>query len=339
MKKHFLQLISLLCAAALFCGAAPAFAASAPPTIQAEWWGHDIWFEGERAQCLNAQGERIWLFSCNGTVYLSVRTAGEWMGKAVTWDQDTQTVTLSGGGAPVVHPVVVGPTPQSEVDAWNQFAQDDNRLEIQLRPDISVVLDGQCQAFFNVKGESVYPAVCNGVTYLPVRNIGQLCGKDVTWANNAQSGGEAIFIRAPLTQAEKAEVAAFIAAGEELWYQANQLENGTLLRLDYRDDSAALSTINLYLEKLKELRRLPRPTMSFAQSRCDRIDRKLDDIISHVGQYAGQLQNGTPFVTMRGTMRDDVDDIDMDFYTWVEIKFNEVLPEYVELETALTQKV
>lgn len=55
------------------------------------------------------------------------------------------------------------------------------KVQSEIRPDISVVIDGKEQTFQNAQGEPVYPLLYDGTTYLPVRAIGNLMGKTVYW--------------------------------------------------------------------------------------------------------------------------------------------------------------
>lgn len=55
------------------------------------------------------------------------------------------------------------------------------KIEAELRPDFSVVVDGVRQNFRDVNGNRVEPILYNGTTYLPVRAVGELMGKTVYW--------------------------------------------------------------------------------------------------------------------------------------------------------------
>ncbi len=51
----------------------------------------------------------------------------------------------------------------------------------QLRPDMTIIIDGAEQTFYNAQGQEVHPILCGGTTYLPVRAIGEVMGKNVDW--------------------------------------------------------------------------------------------------------------------------------------------------------------
>lgn len=61
-----------------------------------------------------------------------------------------------------------------------------------LRPDVSVRIDGVARDFYNAQGQEVHPILYNGATYIPLRAIGELMGKNVNWdaaTNTASIGG------------------------------------------------------------------------------------------------------------------------------------------------------
>ena len=69
-------------------------------------------------------------------------------------------------------------------------------MDIRIRPDLIVKVDGAVHSFANEKGEAVYPIVLEEMTYLHVRSIGGPCGKEVTWIAYS-GGGEDIDLYAP----------------------------------------------------------------------------------------------------------------------------------------------
>ena len=60
-------------------------------------------------------------------------------------------------------------------------AAQSSAVTAQISPNIDVVVDGVERTFYNVSGTEVHPIVYNGTTYLPVRAIGELMGKNVNW--------------------------------------------------------------------------------------------------------------------------------------------------------------
>ena len=50
-----------------------------------------------------------------------------------------------------------------------------------LHPEYTILVDGTARTFYNVQGQEVHPIAYNGTTYLPVRAIGELMGKNVNW--------------------------------------------------------------------------------------------------------------------------------------------------------------
>ena len=60
-------------------------------------------------------------------------------------------------------------------------AAQSSSVTAQLSPGISIVVDGAARTFYNANGVEVHPIAYNGTTYLPIRAIGELMGKNVNW--------------------------------------------------------------------------------------------------------------------------------------------------------------
>ena len=128
-----------------------------------------ILVDGVSRTFYNVQGEEVHPILYNGTTYLPLRAIGELIGKNVNWDQSTYTVTLNGTRSTNG---VVG-TPDTTAQRRD--------VSVQLRSDFTIIVDNSIRTFRDVNGTTVYPLLFDGSTYLPVRSIGELMGKTVSW--------------------------------------------------------------------------------------------------------------------------------------------------------------
>ena len=202
MKKHWKTLIFAAAAAGVLACGTSAFAVS---DVHATIYSRPVFVEGQQVWCWNPQGQQTDYLSYNGTTYIPIRTAGEWMGKNVAWDEATKTITLSGTAQKVYH----GQTDSAvDSDTWNNLLA--QGMTVRLRDDITVIVDGAVQDFKNAKGESVYPINYNDMNYLPVRNIGELLDMTVTYVPDTADTRSAIFLRTALTDQQIAQGKTYI---------------------------------------------------------------------------------------------------------------------------------
>lgn len=181
MKKRVVSLLlALACALSL---SVSAFAAEVQ-TVHVEMRSPIIYVENVDVAFLDSLGGRREPLLYNGTVYIPLRTAGLWMGAQVDWDQEAMTVAFtSTGEAPVYYSGFdFNDMDVNRLEGVEQYQADmRNGVDVELRSDITVTVDGQVQQFVNALGQPVYPMLFRECVYLPVRSIGELCGKQVLW--------------------------------------------------------------------------------------------------------------------------------------------------------------
>ena len=128
-----------------------------------------ILVDGAERTFYNAQGQEVHPLYYQGTHYLPVRAIGELMGKNVNWDGSTKTITLSGTRTTGN----VQGTPDTDAQVQD--------ITVQIHPDFTIVVDDTVRSFTDAQGKAVYPVLYQGTNYLPVRAIGELMGKSVSW--------------------------------------------------------------------------------------------------------------------------------------------------------------
>lgn len=134
-----------------------------------------IIIDGQKRNFYNVNARQVHPLYYAGSTYLPVRAIGELMGKNVDWNEATKTVTLAGRrGTPPVSGTPDGASQRQDVDAT-------------VRDDFTVIVDGAVRSFANANGRRVYPLLYRGSTYLPVRAIGELMGKEVGWNQATQT--------------------------------------------------------------------------------------------------------------------------------------------------------
>lgn len=148
MRKLFSKILAS-CTVAVCMFLCSTAAQAAETTIQVADPHYDVYAAGTKVVFPTEAGDTFLSpITYAYSTYIPVRNAGEWMGKTVSWDQATQTVSLTGTGTPVFH---------SEEEKRAGTTSVEVNGEAQLCPDISVVVDGVKQTFKNEKGAVVHP--------------------------------------------------------------------------------------------------------------------------------------------------------------------------------------
>lgn len=142
--------------------------------------------DGVACDFYNAQGKEVHPILYSGTTYIPLRAIGELMGKNVNWDGTTGTASLGGTRT------------TGNVTGTPDTAAKRTDVTFILRPEYHIVIDGTERTFVNANGTKVDPAIYNGSIYLPLRAIGEIMGKSVSWdgatqtvrLDSATSGGD-----------------------------------------------------------------------------------------------------------------------------------------------------
>ena len=151
---------------AMVC-ALPAGAEAAPRTVRAQIWNWGNVTVEETPICFaDETNTRARLLVWEGSVYLPLQTAGEWLGGTPEWDEAAGELRLSTGGEPYYrHQYLEQPAPPEDPESvYAQLNLDRaNGVEVTLRPDMAVLLDGEEVSMAVDQGKTLYPLVFRGV--------------------------------------------------------------------------------------------------------------------------------------------------------------------------------
>lgn len=258
-----------------------AFAASDKnPVVYAD----PVIVDGHTVVCLNEGGAKVPYLRYNGTTYIPVRTAGEWMGKNVAWDGITKTVTLSGTTEQVFR------DEEDYRSAPSEIPMDGFAVNAVKRPDLTIVVDSQKKEFRCVDGERIYPLSYQGVTYLPLRNIGELLNMEVTWWKHAELDEECIYIRTPLTSEQKAAcenyLNALLAQNQKLNQAAAGLRTADTIWTMKQNANQAEAAI----AEIKQTS-MPAGIQLFTVQK-EKMEQNLSDVEAELNAIVSALNNG-----------------------------------------------
>jgi len=97
-----------------------------------------------------------------------------------------------------------------------------------LRPDITVRVDGAVQTITDSTGQETAPIIYNGTTYLPVKSIGQILDREVTWDGKTNT----VNITAPAPSTEPD----YITREQAVKLAQDRAPNATLAKIEFEED-------------------------------------------------------------------------------------------------------
>ncbi len=157
----------------------------------------------------DVNGARVYPIVYDGSTYLPVRAISEIMDEDIAWENANRTVYI---GKTLDNPAGKSKSKSSDEksdkgsdkdsretagqgkyalgmarDKYLQPEEKTSTVTVNIRPDVKILYDFNQQDFKDANGSSVYPMIYQGSTYLPIRAISQLMGKDVDWDNVAKT--------------------------------------------------------------------------------------------------------------------------------------------------------
>lgn len=190
-RRSFVQKAAgVLLALAVTTLCAPALAAgqegqTAHVTLYNEW---NIYVDETPIYFADENDTFYYPLSYNGSLYIPLQTAAEWLDSPFSWDEGTGTVTLTTGDEPYYRHAVLDQTKLTEEELAQMTEDLEHGLSVTLCPDIKVYLDGEEQTFTNAVGAVTPPMVCRGSVFLPLRGVAAMCGKEITYIGRQTAG-------------------------------------------------------------------------------------------------------------------------------------------------------
>ncbi|MBD5097993.1 MAG: hypothetical protein HDT35_00245 [Clostridiales bacterium] len=136
-----------------------------------------VQFNGETKLLGNVNGDQVYPITYGGTTYVPVRAISNLLGLDVTWFQEDRVVRLLNSDD--VKPITVKPDTSKKSGL--------ETIQPTIDPGITVIYNGKEQEMKTVNGETVYPMLIGGTTYLPIRAVGDMLGLEVGWVQATQT--------------------------------------------------------------------------------------------------------------------------------------------------------
>ena len=294
---------ALLLSLAILSGSVCLASGAEVQTVRATLWDEWPITVDETPICTVNEYDRFqYPLAYNGSVYIPLQTVSDWLGARFDWDETANTVTLTKTGDPYYrHYTLDQPAPWTEEELAQCDADKAEGVEMELRPDIQIYLDGEKQTFTDAAGNRIPPAASRGVLLLPVRGAAQMCGKEITYlpskpASPGVEGGSVtdfpllfepvlsdgrtakIFLYDKPTTAQLDGAQAFLDEAERLMYEGPVNDLRELLACESLSDDDCIARLRRIGNYADDFAQLPQPEAAFMTAQYRAILTNAQDL-------------------------------------------------------------
>ncbi len=309
---------ALLLSLAILSGSVCLASGAEVQTVRATLWDEWPITVDETPICTVNEYDRFqYPLAYNGSVYIPLQTVSDWLGARFDWDETANTVTLTKTGDPYYrHYTLDQPAPWTEEELAQCDADKAEGVEMELRPDIQIYLDGEKQTFTDAAGNRIPPAASRGVLLLPVRGAAQMCGKEITYlpskpASPGVEGGSVtdfpllfepvlsdgraakIFLYDKPTTAQLDGAQAFLDEAERLMYEGPVNDLRELLACESLSDDDCIARLRRIGNYADDFAQLPQPEAAFMIAQYRAILTNAQDLRTYgTNEFISSVERG-----------------------------------------------
>lgn len=239
--------------------------------------------DGMRVYTLNEQQAEVPAILYKGSFYLPVRTAGEWTGKNVAWNNATRTVSLNGSVTSVFHTAL--PTKSAYTYNYGE------KVQITPRKDLTITVDGAVQTFKTTSGTQIYPLLYRGTTYLPLRSVAGLIHMQPAWRNASKTDAPLVSLYSEMTDEQAAACQQYLTAVSA---QSEQYMNNAASLIALKNDKDALNKqLDAMKANLAAVQAMQVPDVPYLKRSCTALVNAVDADYALLSDAQAKLQKQT----------------------------------------------
>lgn len=122
-----------------------------------------VYVDNELTELMDANGNTVYPFIQNGTIYIPVRGISQALDCIVEWDGDNQNVMI-----------------YKDIEPDNKVFRNNSN-------GVKLFVDNEEQKLYDANGTEVKPFIKDGTTYVPLRGVSKVLGYPVEWEGQTKS--------------------------------------------------------------------------------------------------------------------------------------------------------